>query len=99
MGTLLNQVNWKSLAAFAVVIVGMIDPSGTWGTGLQELIIGMGGAFLTVDHLVSAYIEGVHTKAVSTAVGAKSASDVASVGHALTDAVAHLTATGPIPLR
>lgn len=95
MGTFLNQANWKSLAALAATILGMIDPGHTWSSGIQALVIGIGGGFLAIDHAVSAYIEGVHTKAVINQTATKAATDTASVGHALADAVAHLTAGAP----
>jgi hypothetical protein len=99
VGTLLNQINWKSLAALVATVIGMINPGGTFDHGIQALVIAIGGGFLAIDHAVSAYIEGVHTKATTAAISAKGASDAAGVGHALSDVMAHLTATGPAPQR
>lgn len=109
MGTMLNQINWKSLLAVVAGVLAWVDPGHGLSTTLQAIFASGAALFLAVDHGVSAYIEGVHTKAVTastttttTTTPTKSAEEKlletlqAALGHAVStsDAPATTTATG-----
>ena len=98
MGTMLNQINWKSLLAVVAGVLAWVDPGHGLSTTLQAIFAASAGLFLAVDHGVSAYIEGVHTKAVTsstttTTTKAATPSPEEKLMEALQSALSHATST------
>lgn len=98
MGTMLNQINWKSLLAVVAGVLAWVDPGHGLSTTLQAIFAAGAALFLAVDHGVSAYIEGVHTKAVTsstttTTTKAATPSPEEKLMEALQAALSHATST------
>ncbi len=97
MGTMLNQINWKSLLAVVAGVLAWVDPGHGLSTTLQAIFAAGSALFLAVDHGVSAYIEGVHTKAVTssttTTTKAATPSPEEKLMEALQSALSHATST------
>lgn len=99
MGTMLNQINWKSLLAVVAGVLAWVDPGHGLSTTLQAIFAAGSALFLAVDHGVSAYIEGVHTKAVTGSTTTTTTTKAATVSpeeklmEALQAALSHATST------